>query len=185
MFLCLLRMSNIENDNPINAFVSAIKQLSTVDLIDETPVPPFNGFDKFAVKTNALFMSSALLSLASNETLFEQQNSAPIYYNLSTLDGTTIVPFLYVVSLSTNVDGYGVLSTFSRTAFSTFSTSFPFLLGSATVYNLNVVNENLSSLASIFNVTTAGLQSTIDYYNTSVEASSLSSLIFQSPSTFK
>lgn len=141
--------------------------------------------DRFTIKEpQSTFMSIALLSLDADAATFETKNSAPVYYTISTLDGTIVAPFLNIVSLSTNVAGSQVISSFAASAFSTFSTNFPFILASTFVYDLNVVNENLSSLSSIFNVTTAGLQSTIDYYNTAVRASSLSSFIVESPSTF-
>jgi hypothetical protein len=138
--------------------------------------------DRFTIKEpQSTFMSIAVKFLISCGNTF--QNPLPGFNEISTIDGTVIAPFVESISLSTNVRLYQEVSSFAGTCFSTFSTNFPFILGSSVVYDLNIVNSNLSSLSSVIAVTTQGLQSTIDFYNTSFEASSLSSLVTQEFST--
>lgn len=81
-------------------------------------------------------------------TLYTSQNYptlSSLYYDFSTI----IISTANLVLLSTNQAGYENLSTVAQTMFSSFSTLFPVLLGSNTLYTTSTFNSTLRAFSSI------------------------------------
>jgi hypothetical protein len=114
---------------------------------------------------------------------FAPYNNQPGLESMIQQNNSVLIPFLNIISLSTNVIGFQRLSTFAVSSLSSFSSLFPFILASSLFYDLSNLNVGISSLSTQGTLQTAAFLTLHDSFITGPQVSSLELFVSSGVST--
>jgi hypothetical protein len=121
-----------------------------------------------------IFSSTRITQAVSSFTGFKNLDALPGLYLLQSSFQSTLVPFYSTIELSSIYLGYQYISSYETAVFSTFSTSFPFILASKSLSTLNYTNQLVSSFSTTQVLNTSTLYRNNDKYITAPGLSSIS-----------
>jgi hypothetical protein len=120
----------------INQTASNNSLYSTMSSL-ETLIGPYTFFSTLAHST----LSSYLNSVGS-------LSFVPGIQEMSTIAFSVITPFIDVIDVSTNYNGYLGISSYKETIFSSYSTTIAYTVGSNILTRLNIINSNISTIST-------------------------------------
>lgn len=123
---------------------SSILTLNSTMAISTTFIEPYIVFSTIVHST----ISTGLQKVESVDCF-------PGVYLISDIAYNTFTPFYTSTTVSTNYHGYLNLSSYEKTVFSTFSTSFPYILGREFLSSLSTLNSGISTLSTSINLDTS------------------------------
>lgn len=121
------------------------------------------------------FSTTALSNLTSTYLFFAQTDITPGLQILQSTFFSVINPFYLNLDVSTNSLGYQNISSMESLFFSTFSTAFPYILGTGPISSLSTLNSYISSLSTQITRDSSTLNATVQSYVTAPGISSMNS----------
>jgi len=112
-------------------------------------------------------------TISTQLQLINSVNFFPGVFLINNIAYSTFTPFYTSTTVSTNYDGFLNLSSYEKVIFSTYSTSFAYILGQGILSSLSTLNSYISTLSTSINLDTSTIYGTPVPYITGPGISSM------------